>query len=946
MRKFLIFLFLLMATSVFAQTTINIPADYSTIQAGLNAAQEGDTVLVATGTYYENIIWPAINGIKLISEEGSLNCIIDGQNKGTVIYVYASELIDSTTLISGFRIQNGGEVNNGGGLYLFNASPTIESCVIARNLMGGGVYMYSGCNPLLNNIEISDNTGNGLYCFAYCNPRIIESEITNNSGVGIILVDHCSPRLQNVIISNNNRQGIYLTYQCHPQLQNVEVNSNLWIGIDVIDDCSFSGDNCLISDNFPNGIAGANFTLKNSKILNNYGGQGAGIYSAAVGSSFTLDNVIISGNHTTYKGGGIYLYNKNNPTLKNVLFYNNVANKGGAIYLDGNGLGYVSEPDISNCTFVENFAVESGGGIFSNYGKPKIDSSVFLKNRYAVFNNTNAILIEATNNYWGDSNGPFHLSQNPNGIGDSTNQYINITPWLTEPSLEAPPIPVQDLVVTSTTDNEINLEWGKSIIGDLAGYKIHYDTDSTDWEFANSIDVGFDTNYTMSNLQIGQTYYVSVTCYDTDGNESWYSQTVSANTTPAPIISINVNEVDFGSITIEKETTFDIEITNNGTDVLTIFNSQTATDEFYTNQIDELNINPNETVQLPVYFKPLEIGEFQDELTINSNANNEPQIIIHLSGSGVLPEAPTILSVTDVPDDQGSSVRIEFKKSRYDQNGDLSNSIASYSVWRLNTNSEWDAIGMFNADRSEKYNFVSSTLGDSTVQGIIWSVFKISAHAVNPDDFYYSDSDSGYSIDNIAPNVPQGLNAEGFGDRVEIAWNNNKEKDFQYFAIYRSTDSDFDPDTMKTYTFTTIDSSYIDTDVNYGVKYYYKISAFDYAGNQSEYTYAVSALVTDIDKENLLPKEYVLHQNYPNPFNPSTMIKYGIPEQSNVKIEIFNMLGQSVGVLVNSDKSAGYYETTWNATNLPSGIYLISITANGLSSKKNFTQVKKTLLLK
>lgn len=94
------------------------------------------------------------------------------------------------------------------------------------------------------------------------------------------------------------------------------------------------------------------------------------------------------------------------------------------------------------------------------------------------------------------------------------------------------------------------------------------------------------------------------------------------------------------------------------------------------------------------------------------------------------------------------------------------------------------------------------------------------------------------------------------------------------------------------------------------------------------------------------PKDFILSQNYPNPFNPSTMIKYGIPVQSNVRVEIFDMLGQSVGVLVNQDKSAGFYETTWNAANLPSGIYLISIKANGLSSSKNFTQVKKALLLK
>ncbi len=105
-------------------------------------------------------------------------------------------------------------------------------------------------------------------------------------------------------------------------------------------------------------------------------------------------------------------------------------------------------------------------------------------------------------------------------------------------------------------------------------------------------------------------------------------------------------------------------------------------------------------------------------------------------------------------------------------------------------------------------------------------------------------------------------------------------------------------------------------------------------------------VIIGVNDEMIIPDDYVLHQNYPNPFNPTTMVKYGIPEQSNIKIEVFNMLGQSVGLLVDGNKSAGYYETTWNADNLPSGIYLVSIRAKGLDSKKNFRQVKKALLLK
>ncbi len=94
------------------------------------------------------------------------------------------------------------------------------------------------------------------------------------------------------------------------------------------------------------------------------------------------------------------------------------------------------------------------------------------------------------------------------------------------------------------------------------------------------------------------------------------------------------------------------------------------------------------------------------------------------------------------------------------------------------------------------------------------------------------------------------------------------------------------------------------------------------------------------------PKQFKFSQNYPNPFNPTTMISYTLPTDSKVKIEIFNTLGQSVAVLVNDNKTAGYYESSWDASNLPSGIYLISIRAEGLDSKSNFSQVKKALLLK
>jgi len=74
-----------------------------------------------------------------------------------------------------------------------------------------------------------------------------------------------------------------------------------------------------------------------------------------------------------------------------------------------------------------------------------------------------------------------------------------------------------------------------------------------------------------------------------------------------------------------------------------------------------------------------------------------------------------------------------------------------------------------------------------------------------------------------------------------------------------------------------------------------------------------------------LPSEFVLYQNYPNPFNPSTTIRYQLPKQGQVKLHIYNILGQLVTSLVDQVQKAGDYTITWHADNLPSGIYFYRI---------------------
>jgi hypothetical protein len=89
-----------------------------------------------------------------------------------------------------------------------------------------------------------------------------------------------------------------------------------------------------------------------------------------------------------------------------------------------------------------------------------------------------------------------------------------------------------------------------------------------------------------------------------------------------------------------------------------------------------------------------------------------------------------------------------------------------------------------------------------------------------------------------------------------------------------------------------------------------------------------------------------LDQNYPNPFNPSTTIKYALPERSNVKIDVFNIIGQMVAQLVNSEQEAGYRFIVWNA-NVSTGIYFYRLEAvSSTHPDKKFKDVKKMLLMK
>ena len=100
----------------------------------------------------------------------------------------------------------------------------------------------------------------------------------------------------------------------------------------------------------------------------------------------------------------------------------------------------------------------------------------------------------------------------------------------------------------------------------------------------------------------------------------------------------------------------------------------------------------------------------------------------------------------------------------------------------------------------------------------------------------------------------------------------------------------------------------------------------------------------------LNPTSFSLLQNYPNPFNPSTTIEFALPVSAKIKVKVYNLLGQTIKVLYDGTKDAGYYKFNWNSddvngNSVSSGVYFYELSASGIDGRE-FNQMKKMILLK
>ncbi|UCB52068.1 MAG: right-handed parallel beta-helix repeat-containing protein [Candidatus Zixiibacteriota bacterium] len=545
---------------------IHVPGESSTIQLGLNSAQQGDTVLVAPGVYPEVIFWPATNAVKLLSEAGADSTTIDGSDLSSVIYFPGLGEIDTTTVLRGFRITNGGAVEYGGGIYLTQSSPMVEHCTVESNNAGGGIFCNYGSTPTirfcvvtrnsgggigfsksggtLDSCSILDNVGPGIFATQSC-LNVLNSRVGSNSDIGIefdacvlssitnctidsnqILGVHCinssGVLISNTVVSGNVGDGVLSNDLSNPTLISSTIRDNASDGIVVrghkaratLESCQviFNGENGI----YIRGRETAITTVHGSLVLGN---SGAGIF-CYYSCSPTISNTVVAGNHS----GGIVCdaYTGNpSPTITGCAIIRNSAPQGGGIYC------YSYSPFIKHCTISENRASDKGDGIYTVTGSwPTLDSNNICYNGYGVHNADNSQLLSAQDQWWGHASGPYHPNYNPGGLGDSVNYFVYPLPHLAEADTNAPPIPPVGLDTVEVGDDFVSVIWLAAPMGDLAGYRLYFDSDSSGFPYSDTTDAGSDTCHTLVGLTSRKTHYIAITSYDNSGNESWYSSEI------------------------------------------------------------------------------------------------------------------------------------------------------------------------------------------------------------------------------------------------------------------------------------------------------------------------------------------------------------------------------------------------------------------------------------
>jgi len=312
--------------------TCHVPGDSSTIQGCINAVSDGDTVLVDRGIYYENIdflgknILVASNYIFDRLQATVDSTIINGGGLGRVVKMQS--VMGANAGITGFTITNGRAENGGGGIYCYLTSARISHNVITGDTAGsghgGGIYVRN-CAPTIDSNHILNNeayNGGGIKFSESSSGDVFGNIIRNNhaqNGGGIDIYGGSSPHIHHNRIDSNTARyfggGIHCAGVSSPNITENDIMSNH----------ATSGGGGIRCES-------CSLTIEFNTIRENYGGCGGGI--GAGSSRATIKFNLIVGNQTSEHGGGILLRSDSSSVVNNTIVSNSAAEyaAGGGIH--------------------------------------------------------------------------------------------------------------------------------------------------------------------------------------------------------------------------------------------------------------------------------------------------------------------------------------------------------------------------------------------------------------------------------------------------------------------------------------------------------------------------------------------------------------------------------------------------------------------------------------
>ncbi len=690
-------------------------------------------------------------------------------------------------------------------------------------------------------------------------------------------------------------------------------------------------------------------------------------YPTSGDKAFTIRPSITYGNstdyyllHAPYSANFMTLYKITNPISNPVLtgvnvpvtFYNSAPNAnqlGGGTALEAGG------------SYIRHAPIYQDGFIYASHSIRNPAAASFSSLAYVKINTTSNTAVEdqsmGASGYWYmypnltlDKDGNIAITYSRSGI----NEYIGAF-YTTRQSSDPPGLSGSKLLKEGQGNYVVTFGSGRNRWGDYMGAFRDPSDENELWIF---------TEYAAATNTWG-TWVGKLRMIPFSGVYSYTDKT----------------SYNFGNI--EKNTNSDtatVIISNYGSSDLVISDIPLSVGPFHilNNITFPYNISTYDTLLLKFNFVPTDTGAFDEHFTVTSN---DPNLTGYdLSGRGYEINSAygktmyaasgqandANLMTIDLTSGQGSIIG----NSPYDDVSDFTSmSIDPHTnlLYGISTNATETNVLRINAYGGDAYTLFTIPLGDMyafafDTSGTLYSASKTGElYKINLSNHSYQFLDSTHvNIDGMAfSTITNQLFATKFvpviGDKdlifkIDVNTGDTTTVGLTGFNSYSHNDLAFDENGTL---YAAIGSpsqinKLISIDTTTGVGTLIGDIGFkDIAG----LAYSVNGEPTYTKNEtNALPSNYELKQNYPNPFNPSTTINYAIPYSSQVKIVVYNLLGEIVKELVNGEETAGNHSIRWDARNnygakVSSGIYFYQIKASS-NDGKQFTQTRKMVLLK